>query len=90
MLQLLYSILRCCMQAATDDRETNGHWGRGQEGDLEAPELPSFHGCTVCTAIRAAIPSERNPETRGVIPTHPANEKIPTSTLVRRKDEHSP
>ena len=56
---------------------------------LEAPEHPSSHRCTECTATHGPIPSERNPETSWEAPTCQANEKISTAKWVVKAETHS-
>lgn len=55
----------------------------------EAPELPSSHKDTKCTAAHREIPSKRNPETSLVTPAWRVNERVPTLRLVGKVEAHS-
>lgn len=54
-----------------------------------APEFLSSHRCTEHTAIRGAIPFERNPGTSRVTLIHQMTQKIPMSKLVEKAGKQS-
>lgn len=55
----------------------------------EAPERPSSHRHTKCTATHTEVPSEKHPETSQVTPTHQTNDSIPTSKQVGKSETTS-
>ena len=69
--------------------QTNWYEGRDWESDTVDPEMSSFYGCTECTTVHEAIPSEGNPEMTWMSPVHLENEKISTS-IQMRKAENNP
>lgn len=61
---------------------------RDQDSDVGNSWLPSSHRHTENTVTHKAIPSERNPETSWLTPTHEMTEKTPLLKWIRKVDTH--